>query len=58
MSPVKALLVFNPGVKLCFCNIHKLLPKKLGFVYFKAFVYVSYKLLIVSIKLRQWSGRE
>lgn len=58
ISPIKALLVFNPGVKLCFCNIHKLLPEKLGFVYFKAFVYVSYKLLIVSIKLRQWSGRE
>ncbi|WP_298552525.1 glycosyltransferase family 2 protein [uncultured Parabacteroides sp.] len=58
ISPIKALFVFNPGVKLCFCNIHKLLPEKTGFVYFKAFVYMSYKLLIVSIKLRQWSGRE
>lgn len=58
ISPIKALLVFNPGAKLCLLNIHKLLPEKLGFGYFKAFVYVSYKLLIASIKLRQWSGRE
>lgn len=58
ISPLKALFVFHPGVKLCFRNIHKLLPEKLGFGYFKAFVYVSYKLLIASIKLRRWSGRE
>ena len=58
ISPIKALLVFNPGIKLCLRNVHKLLPEKLGFEYFKAFVYMSYKLLIASIKLRQWSGRQ
>ena len=58
VSPIKALLVFNPGIKLCLRNVHKLLPEKLGFEYFKAFVYMSYKLLIASIKLRQWSGRQ
>ena len=58
ISPIKALLAFNPGIKLCLRNVHKLLPEKLGFEYFKAFVYMSYKLLIASIKLRQWSGRQ
>lgn len=58
ISPLKAVFLFKPGIKLCFRNIHQLLPKQLGYWYFKSFVFVSYKLLILPIKLRQWTGKE
>lgn len=58
ISPLKSIFVFKPGVKLCLRNVHQLLPEKSGYWYFKLFVFMSYKLLILCIKLRQWTGKE
>lgn len=54
ISPLRALIKFNPNVKLVFRNIHYLFPVKIGYWYFKTFVKLSYYFLVFPIKLKQW----
>lgn len=56
ISLMRACLEFRPGFIICLRNLHYLLPVKLGYSYFKLFVSLSYKLLILPTKVNQWLG--
>jgi len=51
LSPLEAARKFNLPLDLKTRNIHYLLPKNLGYLYFKLCVMISYKILIAKIKL-------
>lgn len=50
----RAGIRFRPGFINCLGSLHYLLPVKLGYLYFKLFVSLSYKLLILPAKVKQW----
>ncbi len=51
-SSIKALFCFRPGIKLVLRNLHYGLPVYCGYLYFKAFVRLSYYLLVLPIKVK------
>lgn len=53
ISPVRAFCRFKLGFVLNARNVHYLLPPKIGYGYFKSFVWLSYKFLMLSIKIDQ-----
>lgn len=52
ISSLKASVNLHPGLKLILQNIHYGLPSYVGFLYFKAFVRLSYYLLVLPIKFK------
>lgn len=54
MPLIRAGIRFRPGFIICLRNLHYLFPVKLGYLYFKFFVSLSYKLLILPAKVKQW----
>lgn len=51
-SFIKSILDFHPGVELALCTLHYLLPARLGYLYYKSFVKLSYYLLVLPIKVK------
>lgn len=57
ISSIKAYVKFHPHLKLILRNIHYLLPDKIGYLYFKGFVKLSYYCLVLSIKMNNWKSK-
>lgn len=54
ISSMKAMSCFHPGFKLALQNIHYGLPAFIGYLYFKAFVRLSYYLSVLPIKFKEF----
>lgn len=52
ISAAKAIARFHPGVKLVLRNLHYGLPVRLGYLYYKSFVKLSYYLLVLPVKVK------
>lgn len=52
ISAMKALFCMHPGLKLTIRNLHYAFPIRVGYIYFKAFVRLSYYLLILPLKMK------
>lgn len=53
VSYIQSLALFRPGLFIVFRNLHYLFPLKLGYLYFKQVVLLSYYYLVLPIKLKE-----